>query len=495
MSAGVGDEASLAAGAAGRVTRGAGWVYGFRWSERLLDFFAIVALARLLAPEDFGLVAIAGSWVTIIEGLSDVDVSKALIQARDERRSLYDTAWTLALVRGVGSAALIALAAPFAADPRISAALYVLAVNPLLRGLSNPRFVMFERDLRYAQLAVVTLAAKVVGVAVTLGVAIAYRSFWALVLGAVAVQAVTTLLSFVLRPFFPRFSMRHLRDILGFSGWMTLATAVTTLSMETDRIIVGRLLGVSEAGIYYMTQRVGVLPTRELVSPLQRVLFPSFSEMTDDPARLRRAARESIGVLASLSLPAAFGFANVADLFVPLVLGEQWAGVVPLLVILVPFLGVRATLSMTLPCVMALGRTRLLFEVSLLYALVHVPVFVAGTMLYGLPGAVNAIVVAGVAYIYLNAWLLRRTLDISLREIGASVARPLIAASLMAAMLSMAARRGVAPDLSALLSLGLQVAVGIVVYGASLFALWRLAGRPPGFERRLLQLLRRSATS
>lgn len=82
-----------------RVATGAGWLYGYRWIERLLDFVSIVVLARILAPEDFGLVAIAASFVAIIEGLSAFDVNKALIRTRDEHRSLYDSAWTLSALR------------------------------------------------------------------------------------------------------------------------------------------------------------------------------------------------------------------------------------------------------------------------------------------------------------------------------------------------------------------------------------------------------------
>jgi O-antigen/teichoic acid export membrane protein len=264
--------------------------------------------------------------------------------------------------------------------------------------------------------------------------------------------------------------------------------------METDKIIVGRLLGVTEAGLYFMTQRVGVLPTRELISPLQRILFPSFSELTQDTGRLRRVACESINVLGSLSLPAACGFALVAGDFVPLALGDQWLAIVPLLVILVPYLGLRATLSMTLPCVMALGRTRLLFWVSSVYALVHLPAFIAGTALFGLPGAIWSIVAAGVVYSYLNAWLLKRTLGITLAEILAQLRRPLAATAVMiGAVLAAAAVLPV--ELFSVsgswFSLTIKILTGGLVFCSALYSLWRLEGRPPGLEQRLLQLLSR----
>ncbi len=477
-----------------RITRGAGWIYTYRWLDRLIGFVSIVILARILSPEDFGLVAIAASYVAIIEGLSDFDVNRALIRIREEDRSLYDSAWTLSLLRGLLTALVMLCLAPFVADARITSILYVLALAPVLNGVSNPRFVMFERNLIYSKLAAASLTARVVSFTVTLIVAIVYRSYWALVLGIIAGNATNAALTYVLWPYRPLVSWARFADIFSFSGWMSLATAVTTLSMQTDRIIVGRLLGIAPAGSYYMTQRVGAMPTSELISPLQRVLFPSFSEIAEDIPRLRRAVSESINVLSSLSLPAGIGFALCANDFVPLALGDRWLPIAPLLIILAPFLGFRATLSMTLSCVMALGQTRLLFNVSVVYALVHLPAFIAGTWLFGLRGAIWSIVLAGIFYTYLNAWMLRRTLDIGAGEIVGRLRRPFVASVLMVAAV-LAAHELLPVDLfsdaGSWLSLAIKIGLGGLVFCTAQYGMWRIEGRPAGIERRLLELVGR----
>ncbi|MEM8963889.1 MAG: lipopolysaccharide biosynthesis protein, partial [Acidobacteriota bacterium] len=414
-----------------RMVTSAGWLYSFRWIERLLDFGSVVVLARLLQASDFGLVAIAVSIVAIIEGLSAFDVAKALIRSREDTRELFDTAWTLSTLRGVAAAVIMLGITFFVDDPDMAGVLAALAIAPVATGLGNPRFVLFERDLVYSKLALLTLGSKLVSVVVMLIVAVMYRSFWALVIGIIVGSLVSLLLSYALRPYRPRWSLARTGDLFSFSGWLSLTSIVTTLSMETDKLIVGRWLGMADTGRYFMTQRIGVLPTRELVSPLQRLLFPSFSELAEDPARLRRAVLESINVVGSLSLAAGCGFALVAADFVPLVLGATWESIVPLLVILVPYLGARATLSMTLPCVMALGRVKLLFWVSLGYALVHVPAFIVGTAYFGLEGAIISLVVAGVLYMALNAWMLRRCLGIALGEILQQLRRPIVATAVM----------------------------------------------------------------
>ena len=477
-----------------RAAVGAGWLYSYRWLDRGLDFLALVVLARLLSPDDFGLVAIAASVVTIIEGLSAFDVNKALIRTRDDQRALFDTAFTLSMMRGIVSALCMAAAAGFVTDGRIATILMVLALSPILTGLSNPKFVLFERDLVFSKLAILTLGAKIVSVTVTLLIAIMYRSYWALVVGMLVGTLITLILSYALRPYRPRLSLARASEIFAFSGWLSLTSVVITLSMETDKIIVGRLLGIAETGLYFMTQRVGVLPTRELVSPLQRILFPSFSELAQDTQRLRRAAMESINVLASLSLPAGFGFALVANDFVPLVLGDQWNPIIHLLTILTPYLGLRATLSMTLPCVMALGRTKLLFGVSLAYALIHLPAFIVSTALFGLKGAIWSIVGAGVVYTWLNVWMLRRTLDVSFSGVVLQLRRPLAAGLAMVGavwlLATMMPSVGFSPP-GSWLSLVLKTLVGACVFWCALYLLWRLERKPDGIERRLFQILSR----
>jgi PST family polysaccharide transporter len=476
------------------VATGAGWLYAYRWLERLLDFLAIVVLARLLAPDDFGLVAIAASFATIVEGLSAFDVDKALIRSRDHDREIYDTAWTLSVARGLVAALCMLLIAPFDADARMAGVLRVLALGPILNGLKNPQFIAFERDLVYSKLAFLTLSAKTVSVGVMLGLALIYRSYWALVVGQLAYALASTVSSYLLRPYRPRLSLARFSSLFAFSGWLSLTSVATSLSMETDKLIVGWLLGVRDAGLYFMTQRVGVLPTQELLSPLQRILFPVFSDVAHDPVRLRRAVSESINVLASLSLPAGFGFALVADDFVPLALGRQWAPIVPLIMILVPYLGLRSTLSITLPCVLALGRTRLLFWVSLVYALVHLPAFIAGTSLFGLSGSIWSIVAAGVFYTYLNVWMLKATVGIRLDEVFVQLRRPLGATVVMILAIvgiSAVMRNGDLGMGGAWTSLVAKTLAGGLVFCASLYGLWRLEARPAGIERRLTQLFSR----
>lgn len=150
---------------------------------------------------------------------------------------------------------------------------------------------------------------------------------------------------------------------------------------------------------------------------------------------------------------------------------------------------------MALPCVLALGRTRLLFGVSTAYALVHIPIFVIGTLRYGLLGSIWSLVLAGVVYTWLNAWMLQTTLGVTATEIVRQLMRPGLATTVMVVGVLALSRLASVDQLSPLPSLAVKSLVGAALFVSSLYALWRLTGCPSGIESRLLQLWRQARVS
>lgn len=476
-----------------RITTGAAWVFTTRLAARLISFISILILARLLLPADFGLVAVASAYVAIIEGLSGFDVNKALIRLRDEDRELYDSAWTLSLLRGVLSALIMCATAAFVADymddHRLESIIYVLSLQPLVRGLLNPKLTFFEKNLIFSKQAYVTIGQTICGFSVTVAIAVIYQVYWAIILGTVAASIVHVALSYAVIPYRPRISFARIGEIFSFSGWMSLATIISTLALRLDNFVVGRVLGISETGIYYMTREIGRLPTAELLSPLHQVLFPSFSEFSRDIPQLKRVVFETIGITASIGLPVSVGFALVAADVVPLVLGSRWNEIIPYLEILVPVFGLQAIFSTGTPVVMALGATRNLFINSLIYSSVRLPIFIAATITYGLIGSVWALVIAGTFFCLLQYRLLKVCLGIRLDQISPSILRPAIAtAAMFLAILTVNhltgdAVRAVGPAFS----IATEVIVGGLTYCFVHYAIWRLSGRPAGIELRLIQ--------
>lgn len=477
---------------AARVVTGAGWIVGGRFIMGLLGFLNTIIVARLLSPDDFGIVAIGVTAMQILINLSDIGVSQAVIRFRDAGRSDLDTLFTLSTLRGVLIALLLLAVAPFAADfygdERVFWVLAGVGLYPLLTGAMNPKFHEFERDLDYSKDFQLTVANKLAGVIVSIAIAVIFRSYWAIILGLATNAFVQLVLSYAMRPYRPRVSFASFRRVFGFSGWLAGVGFVSALNNKLDPLIIARAVGTIGAGHYFMGLQLAELPTREIASPVARAIYPGLSELQAAPDRAREGFLRGVEALAAVAMPAAIGFALIARDLVPFLLGEKWMDAVPLVEIMTPVMGVQMPLLITQYYAMAVGSTRLVFIREFVFFLIRTPIFIWATLEHGLIGAAWAVAGCGVLHIGLNLALYGRTSgDTALRP--AWRARRSIAAALaMAAALLGLRALGVAEPLAPLLRLMVEIAAGVAVYGFVHVGLWKLEREPDGVERSFLGL-------
>lgn len=481
-------QASLTA----RVARGAGFIVAGRFVMGLLGFLNTVIIARLLLPEDFGVVAIGLGAMQILTNISDIGVSQAVIKFRDAGSDDIDTLFTLSLIRGlVIAAALVAVAAPAAAfygDHRVFWVFCGATLYPLFTGLINPKFFEFERDLDYSKEFIATVVFKLAGVAVSIGVAVVYRSYWAMILGLAANGLVQMLLSYLMRPHRPRLTLTSFRKVFGFSGWLTGVGVMSALNNKLDALIIARTTGVDGAGHYFMGIQLAEMPTREIAFPASRAIYPGLSELQHDPARARDAYLRGVEALAAMAMPAAIGFALIARDLIPFLLGDHWDDAIPVVEIVTPVMGAQMPYLATQFYAMALGATRLVFFRELAFFLVRTPIFIAATITYGLMGAAVAIAGCGVLYIALNLTLFARTSgDFILRPVWRA-RRSFIAAAAMAVVVLALRVTGALDSAAPLFRILAEIAAGALAYLAVHAALWRIEGRPDGVERSILDL-------
>ena len=189
----------------GRVAKGAAWILGAGIAARLLGAANTIIVARLLVPDDIGLVAVATITMQLLQGISDIGVSQAVVKFRDADRDDLNTLFTLSFLRGLFIGLILAIAAPFATyfygDERMLYAFLGVAIFPVIIGLYNPRFFEFERDLKFSREFIATVFNRVAGVTVSIAIAVIFRSYWAIILGMLAGASVQLCLSYFMRPF------------------------------------------------------------------------------------------------------------------------------------------------------------------------------------------------------------------------------------------------------------------------------------------------------
>ncbi|WP_241557430.1 lipopolysaccharide biosynthesis protein [Croceibacterium ferulae] len=483
-----------------KLLRGSGWMAAARAVINILGFTSTIVLARFLSPSDFGLVALATTALAIINSVTDISLNQALIHHREPTDYHFHTAWTLSVLRGLLLGMLVAsLGLPmswFYDDPRLLPIMLTLGASTFLAGFANPRRVMLAKQLVFWQEFLLTVSQRVITVAVSIAVAVAYESYWALVLGVISGQVAAIVVSYTSLPFRPRFALRHARELWSFSIWLTLGQAMSTINWRFDQLLVGALLGKAALGFYAVGDNLSQIPSRETTAPLTKTLFPGFSRIADDALRLRQAYTRAQSIVTAVALPAGAGVALVASPLVALALGERWGPVVPIIEALATIFALQTFGSLVAPLAMSLGAPRLLFRRDLQMFFVRLPIIITGTLLFGLTGLVYARCLTGVIATVTNMTIVRRLIGIPLVNQVSGSARTLISVSMMAGAVVLAQRMLAlhGQHTSMILSLGISAAVGALTYISTLLITWRLMGSPAGPEDEAIKLVRRVMT-
>lgn len=477
---------------AARVARSAGWIIGGRFVMGAFGFLNTIIVARLLVPDDFGIVAIGLTAMQILTNLSDIGVSQAVIRFKDADRADLDTLFTLSAIRGALIAGVLCLSAPFAAefygDRRVMWVFLGVAAYPLLSGFINPRFYEFERLLDYSKEFVAAVLNKVAGVTVSIVIAVIFRSYWAIVLGLATNALVQLILSYWMRPFAPSLTLASMRRILGFSGWLTGVGLMSALNNKLDPLVLARAVGAEGAGHYFMGLQLAELPTREIAFPAARAIYPGLSELQEDARRANQAFLIGVEAMAAIAMPAAIGFALIARELVPFLIGERWVSAASVVEIITPVMGVQMPLLATQYYAMAVGSTRLVFIRELIFFLIRTPIFIWASIKYGLVGAAWSVAGCGIVHVALNLALYSQTANDRFSRPLERARRSIVSVAVMALALTALRTTGLIDSAPALFKIAAESLAGVVAYVLCHILLWRFEKAPDGVERLAMRL-------
>jgi lipopolysaccharide exporter len=472
--------------------RGAILTVGMRWTDRLLGLLSTLILARLLVPEDFGLVAMATVVAGLLDVLLDLGVAAALVQNTAAEHEHFDTAWTLRLCQAAVAAFVLAIAAPFVADfyddERVSPIMYVIALSAFVGGLENIGTVSFQKNLEFGRDFQFFFLKRVFAVAFTITAALLLRSYWALVLGSLFSRCAGVFVSYRLSPFRPRLSLSRFSAIWSYSQWNIVAAVGQYLALNASRFIIGKREDASIMGAYAMGEEIASMPTTELLAPLGRVMFPVFAAAKHDPPELLRVVRLALAVQALLAMPAGVGIALVAHDAIGMLLGEKWSSAASYTEIIGLASVALALCHSSIYMLSALGQIKRVAaynwgRVAMLVLLVVVAFPSAGAL--GIARAYLATAFGGLLIIQLLAY--RALPGFGFNAFLAEVWRPIVSTAVMALVVtSVGGQLGDAPRTIRLLAM---IVAGAAAYGGCVIVLWRAAGCPAGAETYLLDKL------
>jgi O-antigen/teichoic acid export membrane protein len=319
----------------GRAFRGLTWQLLGRGGEQALRLVANLLLARLLSPDDFGVVGMAAAGLAIADALAFVGTEQAVLADRHGRRPRFvATAWSLALIRSIIlGVVLLALAAPLARwyeQPAATPIFMMIALQPLLLGLAHPGAYVPLRGLAFGPWTIARLVAAAVGVLISVVLAIQLRSAWALVIGQLTTTAIASLASHAITPrriwVRPALDRKHLRRLLAFSAG-ALGTPILIIAVtQAPAILVGPTLGPAVLGVFLLHRRLCDTGQQLAVQAAGSVIVPASAELACDHRRLARAWCRTLRTAGLVALPAAALLAWMGADLPDVLLGSQYRG-------------------------------------------------------------------------------------------------------------------------------------------------------------------------
>lgn len=452
-----------------RALKGVFWTVLQAVASRLLSFLVFIVLARLLVPADFGLVAMAGVFIAMLELVVQQGFSVAITQREDLEPEHSNTAfWTNMIFSAVIAGALWLCAEPIAglydAPALVPVVRWLSAVLPL-RALATVPVGLLQRRFLFRLLAIRSIVGAVAGGVAGVAAALAGWGVYALVaqqLVAGLVDVITVWSAAAWRPSLS-YSFRHLRDLVGFSAHIVGAGFLDVLGRRSDDLIIGVFLGDVGLGLYAVAYRVLQVLTQVVAKPGTLVAFTAFSRLQDDHARVRLGFYESTRIASVVSMPIFVGLALVAPLAVVLVFGDKYAGSGEVLRILA-LVGVAYGVGHYNASVyLAIGRPDVRLKILAINVVAHVAAVLIAVQ-WGIVAVAAAVAVRVYLLMPLDLVALRRLIELSPKRYFANFIPATLACFVMALVVVGILSLPIAPALA----LALAIAGGGVAYGLSL---------------------------
>ncbi len=447
-----------------------------------------IVLARLLAPEQFGLVAVAVVVVAYIQTVADAGVAEALVYLR-RTPSTVRAATLCALLVGVALTTVVIVLAPLVGElfrrPDVAPLVRLCAVSLVAASLGSVPEALLRRDLLFSRLTVARIVSAAVTAVVSIGLAVAGAGAWAIAWGGVLGAAAFSVTAWVVLPTRPdaflwRTSRSDVRAVLAYGVPVAGAALLGKLIFDSDYLIVGRQLGAEQLAYYTFAFKLPELLIINVFFVILSVTFPLYSRARSDPERLRRGYLFSFQLQSLYGVSVGVGLAVTAPVVVRVLFGEVWAPTAGPLAALALYAAVRTVGAGGNDVYKALGRPGISVTISVIRLIILVPALVFATR-WGIDGVAWAQVAVAVLFAVGMQAVALRVLGLRARRMAVALCPALLLAPVVAVAAGLLVRLPLAPP----------AALAVAVLGAGAAAVGVLATAYPALLKDIAGLLRR----
>ncbi len=450
-----------------KVASGFFWSYAERITAQGVSFLVSIILARLIAPSDYGTIALITIFITICNVFVTGGYGNALIQKKDADELDFSTIFYLSFVISLGIYALIFFAAPiisrFYEMPQLTSVIRVMALRLPIASINSIQHAYIQKRMMFRKFFFSTLIGTCISAIV--GIMMAHNGFgyWALVAQYLTNTGINTIVLFLIVDWHPRrmFAFSRLKRMFAFGSRILFSRLIDTVYIELRSLIIGKKFGASDLAYYNRGKQFPDIIVTNIDSSITKVLFPAIASIQDDKVRVKQVTRRAMTISTFIMSPLLVGLAIIAPTVVELVLTDKWLPSVPFLQIFCIMYIFRPLNTANMQAIQALGRADIYLNLEIIKKIYGLIVLLISIFAFN---SVNAVAVGhaitSISASLINAYPNRKLLNYGYLEQALDVLPNFLLAGCM----------GLGVSLITLVNVGmigkliLQVLVGATIY-------------------------------
>jgi len=451
-----------------RTINGVLWSAAERASNEVLRFVIVVMLARLLSPEQFGLVAMLAIFIGISQTFVNSGFGAALIQKKNASQTDYSTVFYFNIIVGLFLFGILFCFAPFIAafyqEPQLVALTRFMGLTIVISSFGLIQNTLLTKKIDFkTQTTVNMIALSCSGI---IAIIMAWKGFgvWSLAVQAVSLDFFRTLLLWFFNSWRPtaEFSEKAFRSLFSYGSKLLAASLLNTIFTNIYAVVIGKAFTTTDLGFYTQANRLQRLPAQNVNSIVQRVTFPAFSSIQDENARLKRGYKKALKLLVFVNFPIMLGLIAVAKPLIGIVLTEKWMPAVPYLQLLCVVGSTYPIHSLNLNILQVKGRSDLFLKIQIIDTAV-IALAIVLTLPFGILALIIGQVMTSFVAYFINSYYSSRFIGYGLGEQVTDILPYLSAAIIMAVSTALIGFFWEDQNMARLL---FQIMSAIVVYSA-----------------------------
>ncbi|MFA5499529.1 MAG: MOP flippase family protein [Candidatus Omnitrophota bacterium] len=414
-----------------KTIKGLFWSGASQAGKQVSQFIITAILARLLSPNDFGLLAMATVFINFGMIFSEMGISSALIQKQDTLDRHYYSAFWLNIAVGIVltliSIAASPLVAGFYKKPELQIILAVISINYFISSFVVIQQTILTKEMDFKSLAIRDIIAIVLSGGI--GIYMAFHGFgvWSLVIQSVTFTLFNAILLWALSSWRPKyqFAKSDIKDIFGFSANLTGFNIINYFARNIDQLLIGKFLGAQALGYYSLAYKLMLYPLQNIAWVISKVMFPAFSKIQDSLEKVRRTYLKTVKAIALIAFPVMLGLFAVAPEFVNVVFGNKWSEAIPTIRILC-ICGLFQSIGTTVGMIyLSMGRAGLQLKLQFLGTILVIVCVLIG-MRWGINGVALFYTLQSVIWIIINLHIVSKLTGFGLGELFSNLKTPVL---------------------------------------------------------------------